>query len=177
MLLNPSVWIEEHLPFLGRDNGQKETHYGLLQVTFSTTAIAINDLFFAISAQRDVGEGGFGHLELYLFDNRPGKSRFYPDLEINGDRGGADFEHIAVAADHIADMDRFEKGDRFNGDGNDPGTGVFPSHDPAGNIHLRHDPAAENVSVWVGVGRHGQSAENKFAFGVVVCRHQMVFLQ
>jgi len=32
----------------------------------------------------------------------------------------------------------------------------------AGQVHLRHDPAAEDVAVAVGIGRHGDDLEHEF---------------
>ena len=126
-------------------------------------AITLNDLFFPRLIDRDVGKGGLCDLEFRGFACRFIKGRFDPDLKIDGDRGGADAQDSAITADYIADVHRFYEDDGFGGDGNDAATSNLPGEDAAGDIHLRHDPAAENVAVRVGVGGHGQSSENKLA--------------
>ena len=49
-----------------------------------------------------------------------------------------------------------------------------PNDDAAGQIHLRQDPAAKNVAGRIGVGRHGDRAQGRLAFGgdLVVSGHR-----
>jgi hypothetical protein len=129
----------------------------------SATTITIDDLLFPRSIDRHIGKGGFGDLEFRSLACRLIKGRFDPDLKIDGDRGGADAQDPAITADYIADMYRLYKDYGFGGDGDDAATGNLPGENAAGDIHLRHDPTAENVAVRVGIGGHGQGPENKLA--------------
>jgi hypothetical protein len=76
-------------------------------------------LLFAIIVDGNVGEGSFGHLEMPIFFHRSVKDRFHPDFEVDGDRRCTDSDYFAIAADHVADLNRFDEGDGFNGDGYD----------------------------------------------------------
>ena len=46
----------------------------------------------------------------------------------------------------------------------------MPGGDAAGDIHLGHEPAAENVAAGVGVLGHGHGARGQLAPGFLECR-------
>ena len=63
-----------------------------------------------------------------------------------------------------------------DGNGNDAPAGALGSAYAAGKVHLRHHPAAENVTGCIGVGRHRQRAQCQFAAGLAVEKQVMMLL-
>ena len=74
-------------------------------------------------------------------------------------------------------MHRFNKGNGFGCYGHHPQTGDLPGKDPAGDVHLGHDPAAEDVAMRIGVSRHCEGPENQFALGMIVFLHTKFFYE
>lgn len=70
---------------------------------------------------------------------------------------------MPVAADDVADLDRADEVHFLNGDGNDASLCDFRCQYAAAQIHLRHNPAAENVLVGIGIARHSDGTQEQFA--------------
>jgi hypothetical protein len=77
-----------------------------------------------------------------------------PSLDANRHRGASGPHQLAVAADLVADIDRLVKHHRVDGHRGAPAARSLHRQIAAGEIHLGQQPAAENVAVRVGVGRH-----------------------
>ena len=60
----------------------------------------------------------------------------------------------AVTAHEVADVDGPVEAHRLDADGRDASTGAGHRVGPARDVHLREQPAAEDVAVRIGVGRH-----------------------
>src|SRR5207253_6460124 len=105
----------------------------------------------AVLVNRNKGELGVGDLD-------PGALALahHPDLDIERDRCSPEPLDIGVAADGVADMHRLQKGYVRHRYGYHPSAGMRGRRHLAGQIHQGHDPAAENIALWVAVGRHRQ---------------------
>ena len=101
-----------------------------------------------------------------------------PNLNVNLHRSVADFNQFAVAGDDIADRNGAVEDDFIGRYGGGTAAGGFVGKDAAGNIHLRHQPAAENIAVGIGIGRHGHRAQQQAAlrFGALFGVHRFSFL-
>ena len=101
-----------------------------------------------------------------------------PNLNVNLHRSVADFNQFAVAGDDIADGNGAVEDDFIGRYGGCTAAGGFVGKDAAGNIHLRHQPAAENIAVGIGIGRHGHRAQQQAAlrFGALFGDHRFSFL-
>ena len=82
--------------------------------------------------------------------------RLRPGLDVQGHRGAADADHVGVAAHDVAHEHRLMEGQGVHGDGGDAAARAGEGDRSGGDVHLRQQPAAENVARRVGVGRHGQ---------------------
>ena len=100
-----------------------------------------------------------------------------PNLNVNLHRSVADFNQFAVAGDDIADRNGAVEDDFIGRHGGGTAAGGFVGKDAAGNIHLRHQPASENIAVGIGIGRHGHRAQQQAAlrFGVLFGVHRFSF--
>src|SRR5258708_29481651 len=87
----------------------------------------------------------------------------HPGLHRDVDRGAADLEERGVAVDDVADADRMEKRHAVYGDGGHATAREVAGVDGGAEIHLRHEPAAEDIAAGVGVGRHRNGADDKLA--------------
>jgi len=83
-------------------------------------------------------------------------------------RGPPDLLDAGVDAQHVANLDRSDKGHGLDGDGHDASLRALHGGDAAGLVHLAQHPAAENVAIGVGVGGHGDEANGKIAMRLVV---------
>src|SRR6266850_2225878 len=83
------------------------------------------------------------------------------DLDVDRDRSGAHAHDFAVDGKHVADEDGLLELERVDRDGGDAAARVARREHAARDIDLRHDPAAENVAVLVGVGRHRHHAQHR----------------
>jgi hypothetical protein len=86
-----------------------------------------------------------------------------PCLDVESHRRSSALYHPCPDRQFISDLDRIVKAHAFDGDGRaaplaDPGGGIAGS-----KVHLRHDPAAENIARGIGVGGHGYRADDGVA--------------
>src|SRR5579863_1303745 len=110
----------------------------------------------AVRADRDIGEGAFRHFNM-LFGGAPS----CPALDLHRDRGTADLYDIGVAAHFIPNEYGKVKG--HAGDRHRRNAPSRPSmrNDAAGQVHLRKDPAAEDVAGGISVRRHRNGAQRR----------------
>ena len=94
-----------------------------------------------------------------LFSNMIVHQGFDPDFDFELEGSVAYADAMPVAADDVADFDRADKVHFLNGNGNDASLCDFCRQYAAAQIHLRHNPAAENVLVGIGVARHGNGTQ------------------
>src|SRR5690606_7160545 len=59
----------------------------------------------------------------------------------------------------VADKDRLLKDKSVDGDGRHSASGPAPRRYGSGDVYLSHDPAAEDVSVQIGIFGHGHDAQ------------------
>ena len=90
-----------------------------------------------------------------------------PCRDVEHDRGAADLLASGVDRHLVADMHRLEEGEALHGDGGAAAAGAPGGDVAGGEVHLRHQPAAEDVAGRVGVGRHGDGADRRIAHGQV----------
>lgn len=86
-----------------------------------------------------------------------------PDLHGDFHRGVADAVEARVAGDGVADLDGGDEAHGVDRDRDDAAAGVRAGEDGAAEVHLRDEPAAEEVAVGVGVGGHRDRADHDFA--------------
>jgi len=73
---------------------------------------------------------------------------------------------FGVEGEQVADLHRLLELEGIHRHRGHAAARMARGEDAAGDIDLRHDPAAENVAVVVGVGGHGQDPQHRFlAFG------------
>src|SRR6266852_3482854 len=101
----------------------------------------------AVAVDGDVGERGLGHLD----DLRVRRPALGVYLDGDGDRGVPDPHQVGVEGKHVADLHRLLEDELFHGDGRHAAARRAPGEDAAGDVDVRHDPAAEDVAVLVGV--------------------------
>ena len=82
---------------------------------------------------------------------------------MDGDGGAAGLHHRRVSGDKVADIDGLVEGHAFHRHGGDARSGPFGRHHAAGQVHLGQPPAAEDVAIGVGIGRHGDGAQGQHA--------------
>src|SRR5688572_3444566 len=111
---------------------------------------------FAIDG--DVGQRGLGHLD----DLRVLRPSLGVHLDRDGDRGGADALDLDVERNHVADLHRLLEDELLHRHGGDAAARQAVGDGAAGDVDLRHDPAAEDVAVLVGVGRHRHDAQRRY---------------
>src|ERR1700722_10291536 len=120
--------------------------------------VLLDRLRMAGIVDRDIGEIAVGHQDrMHLL------AAHDPGLDADGDRGLADPHQTGVHGNQIADehgfskvhrLDRHRHGARFRG---------LRGKDAAADIHLAEQPAAENIAILVGIGRHRQRAGTEIA--------------
>jgi hypothetical protein len=118
----------------------------------------------AVVADMDKCEGCVGHLvaAMRLEALRPG-------LDVDLHRGAPDALHFGIDLEHVADAHRLDEGHRLDHDCHDTALRALHACDAAGLVHVRHHPAAEDVAVGIGVGRHRDGAHGEFAARPVMC--------
>ena len=133
----------------------------------------------AFAVDGDVGEDGFGN-ELAVFGQVVVHQRFHPNFDFQLQRSIAHAHAASVAANDVAHFNGADEVHFLNGDGNDAALRDFRRQNAAAQIHLRHNPAAENILVGIGVLRHGDGAQQKFALRVgavfVFLSHENILL-
>src|SRR5262249_39421322 len=120
--------------------------------------VAFDRLRPALVVDRDVRKIAVGHqdrLDLLAPD--------HPGLEMHRDRGAAEAHELGVHGDEVADIDRLPEIDRVDRNRHVAGLGDLGGIHAAADVHLAQKPAAENIAVLVGVGRHGQRAGAEIA--------------
>ena len=86
-----------------------------------------------------------------------------PGLDRDAHRGPTDALDPRVDAEHVADLDGADERHAVDRHRDDAAPRPVHAGDAARDVHLRHDPAAEDVAVGVGVGRHGDGPHRQVA--------------
>ena len=72
------------------------------------------------------------------------------------------FSNSAITRNFVADEDWAVNGHAGDGDRHGAAFGAAGCNRWAGEVHLRQQPAAKNVAVRIGVGRHRNGAHGRF---------------
>jgi hypothetical protein len=86
-----------------------------------------------------------------------------PGLHSDRHRCSAHFHNVGVKADFIPDENRLMKNHSVHGNSRATATASAACGVCRGEVHLRHQPAAENVSGRIGIRGHGNRADQRFA--------------
>src|SRR5215471_8268322 len=98
---------------------------------------------FAILIHGHISQGRFGDFDGHLL--RRAALSIY--LHIDGDRGAPDFDDFRIEAHQIADQHRLLENEGIDRDGCNPAFRHPQRGNAASDVHVRHDPAAEDVAV------------------------------
>jgi hypothetical protein len=114
----------------------------------------------AIFVGRDKCKRGFGDLVPDFIG-----SAAPPRLDSDRHRRSADVYDICVETHFITDKNRLMEYHCIHGNGcasapASPTCGIC-----RGQVHLRHQPAAKNVTGWICISRHCDRTDERFAFG------------
>ena len=116
----------------------------------------------ALAVDGHIGQRGLGHLH-----HLPGRGvALGPDLDVHGHRGAAHARDAGVEAQQVAHRHRLLEHELVDRHGGDAALRHAHRQHGAGQVHLRHDPAAEDVAVGVAVARHRDHAQHQL--GVLV---------
>jgi hypothetical protein len=91
---------------------------------------------------------------------------FDPYLDRNLHRGAPDFPHPGVARDGVPHSHWLKKGKSLHRHCDNASVCRLRRENSAAQIHLRHEPATEDVTIGIGVPRHGDGANDQLAFGL-----------
>jgi hypothetical protein len=92
-------------------------------------------------------------------------------LDRDRDRRGADALYLDVERHQVAHLHRLLEGELLYRYGGDASARDLAGYRAAGDVDLRHDPAAENVAVLVRVGRHRHYPQGRLFFSWKRIRH------
>lgn len=114
----------------------------------------------AVVVDRDEREDRAGNL-VRFFAVAAAPPGFHRDTQ----RGSAGFLQAREEADLVADKNRADEFHRIHGN-----SGAAPTRQPRcetsrGEIHLPHQPAAENISGRIGIGGHRNRSYDGFSLG------------
>ncbi|QTK82147.1 Hypothetical protein AT6N2_L1369 [Agrobacterium tumefaciens] len=88
-----------------------------------------------------------------------------PGLDLKRDGCAPDFLDPAVDTQCVADLDRLFENDLVDCHGNGASASHVVGTHESRKVHLRHDPAAENVAGRIGVGWHCKRSQCQFHIG------------
>src|SRR5437762_2053956 len=111
----------------------------------------------AVAVDRHVRERRLGHLD----DLRVRGPALGVYLDADSDRGVPDPHQVGIEGKHVADLHRLLEDELFHGDGRHAAARRAPGENAAGDVDVRHDPAAEDIAVLVGVGGHRHDAQRR----------------
>jgi hypothetical protein len=132
---------------------------GLGQLAVQYANLSRDRLRSAIYADAHIGKDPLGDLDPVSTD-----AALRPALYFHGDRGMADLLDGNIATDLVADQHRAMKRHGGNGDRSDAAAGAAGRDGRASKVHLTQEPAAEDVAVRIGVSRHRDGADRRFAW-------------
>ncbi len=91
----------------------------------------------------------------------------HPYFYGNRHRSSPDSFYSRITSNCVPYPHRFEKRHSFHRHCNDPRLCGFRRKNSAAQVHLRGQPPAENVAIWIGVLRHRNRLNNQLASGLV----------
>jgi len=109
----------------------------------------------------NVGEGGFSDFDDFGVFRFSLGVHFY----INGDGRVSDLDYSGVETDQVANIDRFFKMKGIDGDRDDTAMGKATGFNRAGNVHIRHYPAAEDITRRISVAGSRVDAQGRLGIG------------
>src|SRR5262245_6520400 len=112
----------------------------MARVAGSSSKLARHRARPAVAVDGDVGEGRLGDLD----GARVLRPPLGVDLHRHGDRGVADALHVDVEGQHVADLHRLLEDELLHRHGGDAAACQAAGDSAAGDVDLRHDPAAED---------------------------------
>ena len=112
----------------------------------------------ALVVDRDECEGRFGDFEAVV-----AVAAAAPRLDADAQGGSPDPDDIGVEADFVADEDGGMEDHAVGGDGGATAPRPAGGGVAGGQIHLSHQPAAEDIAGRIGVGRHGDGADDRLS--------------
>jgi hypothetical protein len=112
---------------------------------------------FAVLVGGNEGKGGFRHLVADIVGAAPP-----PSLDSDRHRCSSDSLDAAIEADFVTDKNRPMKNHAIHGHGR--ATAAAPSTCGVSRreVHLRHQPAAEDISGGISICGHGNRADQRF---------------
>ena len=110
----------------------------------------------AVFANSHISEDRLGHLAHFV-----GRQVAAPCLDAHRHRGAPGSHERAVAAHLVADEHRLVEDHGVDRHGGAPPSRALRRQTASGEIHLGEQPSAEDVAVWVGVGRHRDDAHQR----------------
>jgi hypothetical protein len=109
----------------------------------------------AVGVGRHVGQHRLGHLDGIGLQ----AVALRVHLDVDGNGRIANLDNISIERQQVADEHRILEQERVHGDGRHAAVGAAGGRQRAGDIDLRHDPAAEDIAVDIGVGRRWHHAQ------------------
>ena len=106
-----------------------------------------------VFADRHIGENRFSHLAGLIGGQVPA-----PCLNANGHRAPPGPDKLAIETDLVSDKDGLVKHHAVDGHRGAPPPAALRRETASGEIHLCEQPSAKDVTVRIGVGRHGDDA-------------------
>ena len=119
----------------------------------------------ALRIDRDVGQARLGDLD----HHRVGGIALGEDMHVDRDRRLAHRGDVGVEADDVADRHRLLEDEGVHRHRHHPRARLADRGQGAGDVHHRHDPAAEHVARRVEIGRHRHHAQGRQRMRRRVC--------
>ena len=84
-----------------------------------------------------------------------------PGLDANRHRSSAGADKLAIEAHFVSDKDRFVKHHAVHRDRGASPACALCRKTASGEIHLCEQPSAKYVTIWIGIGRHRDDANER----------------
>ena len=154
---------------LGLDGQKRASFLARWRATFSRAVSSVRERPRpSVAVEGDEGEGGAGDLLAHLL-----VAAAPPGGDVDVHRRPPAPGQGGEERDLVADLDRQVEAHAVDGDRRRPAPRGPRREVAGGEVHLAHQPPAEDVSGGVGVGRHGDGADHRLALrGKLPAVHQ-----
>jgi len=99
-------------------------------------------------------------------NNLAAETALHAGFHLNRNTAAPDSDNFGEAFDQITHKHRIFKYNLLSGHGYNAASGAAARQNGAGQIHHRHQPAAENIAVRIGIRRHGNYFNGRlYSFG------------